>query len=147
MPIRKENRSRYPKNWTSSIVPAIRARAGDRCECVGQCGGAHDGGRCNVPNGAKILRHRENPARWMLDGGEAADDRHDDLGFAIRPIVVVLTVAHLDHVPEHVEPENLRAMCQRCHLCTDRHEHGKHAAETRRARSFEARAAGTLFPI
>jgi 5-methylcytosine-specific restriction endonuclease McrA len=27
----------------------------------------------------------------------------------------VLTVAHLDHQPENNSPENLRAMCQRCH--------------------------------
>jgi len=27
----------------------------------------------------------------------------------------VLTVAHLDHTPENCEPQNLKAMCQRCH--------------------------------
>ncbi|UQN06787.1 hypothetical protein [Deinococcus sp. QL22] len=32
---------------------------------------------------------------------------------------VVLTVAHLDHVPENCSPQNLRAMCQRCHLTYD----------------------------
>lgn len=28
---------------------------------------------------------------------------------------VVLTIAHLDHIPEHCDPDNLRALCQRCH--------------------------------
>jgi hypothetical protein len=32
MPIRPENRGRYPHDWKSAIVPAIRARSGDRCE-------------------------------------------------------------------------------------------------------------------
>ena len=41
MPIKKENRARYPKNWKSEIVPRIRARSGNRCECTGQCGIGH----------------------------------------------------------------------------------------------------------
>lgn len=36
---------------------------------------------------------------------------------------VILTVAHLDHTPENCEPENLKAMCQRCHLRYDAHHH------------------------
>lgn len=28
---------------------------------------------------------------------------------------VILTVAHLDHIPEHCEDSNLMAMCQKCH--------------------------------
>lgn len=55
--------------------------------------------------------------------------------------IVVLTVAHLDHTPENVAPENLRAWCQRCHLVYDAKHHAKNAAETRR----KARAAGDLF--
>lgn len=39
-----------------------------------------------------------------------------------------LTVAHLNHTPEDVRPENLKAMCAPCHLRYD----GKHHAETRR---------------
>lgn len=45
-----------------------------------------------------------------------------------------LTVAHLDHVPEHCEPGNLRAMCAPCHLRYDAAQH----AETRRRRREEA---------
>ena len=41
---------------------------------------------------------------------------------------VVLTIAHLDHTPEHNDPCNLRAWCQRCHTTYD----AKHHAETRR---------------
>jgi hypothetical protein len=32
---------------------------------------------------------------------------------------VVLTVAHLDHVPENCDRANLRAWCQRCHNTYD----------------------------
>jgi len=46
---------------------------------------------------------------------------------------VVLTVAHLDHTPEHCEPENLKAMCQRCHLTYDAAHHARTAYATRRA--------------
>lgn len=37
--------------------------------------------------------------------------------------IVVLTVAHLDHIPENVDDSNLKAMCQRCHLRYDAHHH------------------------
>ena len=39
-----------------------------------------------------------------------------------------LTVAHLNHIPEDVSPDNLMAMCAPCHLRYD----AKHHAETRR---------------
>ena len=42
-----------------------------------------------------------------------------------------LTVAHLNHTPEDVRPENLMAMCAPCHLKYD----AKHHAETRKKRS------------
>jgi hypothetical protein len=41
---------------------------------------------------------------------------------------VVLTVAHLDHIPQHCEDDNLRDACQRCH---NRYDAG-HRQETRR---------------
>jgi 5-methylcytosine-specific restriction endonuclease McrA len=39
-----------------------------------------------------------------------------------------LTVAHLNHIPEDVSEENLKAMCAPCHLRYD----AKHHAETRK---------------
>jgi hypothetical protein len=113
MPIRPENRERYPKDW-KAISRRIRIdRAGDRCECAGECGDDH-GGRCAALN--KVP--------------------HPDTGS-----IVVLTTAHLDHVPENCGDENLRAMCQRCH--------NRYDAPMRRAgikaRAFAASAAGDLF--
>jgi hypothetical protein len=50
---------------------------------------------------------------------------------------VVLTIAHLNHVPENCDPENLRAWCQLCHNTYD----AAHRRETQRRR----KAAGDLF--
>jgi len=106
VPIRPENRGRYPKNW-AAISRSIRfERAAGRCECLGECGrGTHDG-RC--PN---------------LHGEPA-------YGTGSK---VVLTTAHLDHTPENVDPANLRAFCNGCHLFYDRDHHRETAARTRAA--------------
>lgn len=47
---------------------------------------------------------------------------------------VVLTVAHLDHQPEHCADENLKAWCQKCHLTYDAKHHAKNGRTTRQAR-------------
>jgi len=36
---------------------------------------------------------------------------------------VILTIAHLDHMPENNESSNLKALCQRCHLAYDMVHH------------------------
>ena len=43
----------------------------------------------------------------------------------------MLTIAHLDRDPRHNDPENLKAMCQRCHLMYARWQHAASAAATR----------------
>ena len=87
-PISRENRARYPKDW-SDISMAIKNRAGWRCECEGECDRGTHGGRC--PN------------------------RHNRLAYGTTS-VVILTTAHLNHTPEDCRPENLKVMCQGCHL-------------------------------
>jgi hypothetical protein len=49
---------------------------------------------CGVPNRSKIMRD--------ADGDEDS-------------VIIILTIAHLDHAPENCDPSNLRAWCQRCH--------------------------------
>jgi hypothetical protein len=49
--------------------------------------------------------------------------------------IVVCTTAHLDHVPEHCDDNNLRFMCQRCHLTYDAKHHAQSAYMTRKRRS------------
>ncbi len=115
MPIRPENRGRYPDDWRAISFRIRTERAQGRCECRGECGrpAAHISadGRC-----------------WNRNGRLA-------FGTGSR---VVLTVAHLDHTPEHCTDDNLRAMCQGCHLSYDRDHH----AETRQRVLHEARVAG-----
>lgn len=105
------NRKNYPENWKQISID-IRNRSGGRCECEGECG-LHNGNdlfekeghRCNEINGelAKFARGK-----------------------------VMLTVAHLNHTPMDCRYENLKAMCQRCHLRYDSKLHAEHARNTRR---------------
>jgi hypothetical protein len=46
--------------------------------------------------------------------------------------IVVLTVAHLNHTPEECGDDNLKAMCQGCHLHYDRKHHAETSYRTRR---------------
>jgi hypothetical protein len=50
---------------------------------------------------------------------------------------VILTVAHLDHNPQNCADNNLKALCQRCHLTYDAKHHAKNAATTRHQRKLE----------
>jgi len=138
MPIRPEERDRYPDDW-KEISRRIRFdRAGGQCECVGQCGNDHDD-RCAAPNGESVVRHRSEPWRWrpwadvceeVFELTGCVGEDHD--GFWSRaPIKVVLTVAHLDHTPENCDEDNLLALCQRCHLRLDREHHARTARATR----------------
>lgn len=51
---------------------------------------------------------------------------------------VVLTVAHLDHNPMNCAEDNLKALCQRCHLSYDAKHHAKNAVTTRHIRKLES---------
>lgn len=99
MPIRPENKNRYPRDW-KAIRAAILDLAGRRCE------------QCGVPNHAYRPRRRDE---WTTDAGQAETWAMD----GERVSRIVLTVAHLDHQPENCDPDNLRALCQRCHLAYD----------------------------
>lgn len=106
-------RHRYPANWRT-IVAGILQRAGELCECTGQCGAPHDGGRCNAPQHAMIVREETRRWRWT--------EHHCNgvcMGESCPAKRVVLTVAHVDHDEQHNAPENLLALCQRCHLVMD----------------------------
>jgi hypothetical protein len=53
----------------------------------------------------------------------------------LRQIYVVLTIAHLNHTPGDDRPENLKALCQWCHLNYDKLHH----KETRALRKDRTR--------
>lgn len=98
MPIRPENRARYPVVW-----PLVS------------------------------LERREH-ARWRCEGSPAYPDCRAENGkpHPVTGSKVVLTVAHLNHTPEDVSWDNLRAWCQRCHLTYDAEHHRRTRERTRR---------------
>jgi hypothetical protein len=105
----------YGKEWRTVTRPRILERAVDRCE------------QCKAPNHTVIVRHAEYPGWWFsLDGqghrpnGKEAAAKVRTMGGAVE---IVLTIAHLNHKPGDDRDENLKAMCQRCHLTYDRGQH------------------------
>lgn len=102
MPIKPENKNRYPSNW-KQIREQVLERAGHKCEF------------CGLPNHTLVER--------------PCNDRHG--GYGTKMVKVVLTIAHMDNIPEHCELDNLRALCQRCHLRYDAKFHADNARLTR----------------
>lgn len=129
MPIHAEDRGRYPKDW-KAISRAIREREGNRCKF------------CKAPNHAVVIRG--NDETYMLDDGRVfSAQTGEQLGYGkdyagVRAVRIVLTVAHLNQRPEDNRPDNLAALCQRCHLRHDRVQHVQSRARRRRQR-FAAR--------
>jgi hypothetical protein len=122
MPIRPENKNRYPKDWPQ-ISQRIRNHAGNKCE---ECGvpNYEYGGRApdgtwhkSLPLGEKLLR-----LEWPQLGDYA---RCRGWPEPLRIVRIVLTVAHLNHQPEDCRDENLKAWCQRCHNRYDAAERRK----------------------
>lgn len=123
MPISPENKKRYPANWKE-----IRARILDRANH--QC----EGTDCNLPNYSYVIRSgvgfcedRPQDAKnqeivaWM----KAVDPK-------FRRVKVILTIAHMDHIPENCGDDNLKSLCQSCHNEYDKHHRAKNRAETLR---------------
>ena len=107
--------SRYPVEWKNIIVPRIAKRARGRCECTGECGKHTE--RCPARN------HKPHP---------------------VTRSVSVFTVAHLGigpggkHDTSECRDENLKHMCNYCHLNFDRDEHIQNARATRRRKILAA---------
>lgn len=122
MPIRPEDRDRYPDNWPEISRHIREDRADGRCECTGQCGADHT--------------HHAGKRRCMAEHGK----HHPLTGSK-----VVITVGHLDRTPENSGDENLLAMCQDCHLAYDLEDHVAQALWTRSTRRLAERANLELF--
>jgi len=137
MPIRPENRARYPQDWPA-ISHRIRERARWCCEECGVTGYAL-GGRTPDGKWHEALPTGDNGLKltWPRPGETAACQG----GHQLRIVRIILTVAHLDHQPENCTDDNLKALCQRCHLRYDAAEKRKGMAERARL----ARAAKDLF--
>ena len=142
MPIRPELRHFYGRIWRTITRPRILARAGNKCE------------QCGVPNYKVAIRaagwwtlfestpvvlkfwYNDTAAElvWTPPNG-AAGGLHGFPRSICRLVVIVLTVAHLNHVSGDDRDENLKALCQWCHLNYDQTHH----RETREARKDRSR--------
>ena len=130
MPIK--DKSIYPANWSTEIRPAILEGAQNRCEVCGvknyqvgyregsnftpTCGNVtHDAagrGELSYKDARELIKHCN----------ECSDD---------KLIIIVLTIAHLDHNTTNNDYSNLKAMCQLHHLRHDLEHHKKNARVTR----------------
>lgn len=131
VPIRPENRGRYPKNWPEISRWVRVERAGNRCECRGECGEEHREApdhRCVAVEGAPHPRARRRALELLeVPPSPRSAKRTKPKG------LVRLTVGHVNHRPEDNDgssgpsPDparsNLRAWCERCHLGHDRQHH------------------------
>lgn len=139
------DKSKYPVNW-DEISQQIRfERAGGKCEW------------CGVAHGA--VGARDKHGEWHDDDRiHHMSATEGDLLFGEFPkmIRIVLTTAHLGvdkpdgspgdkHDKMDCRPENLAALCQRCHLNFDRDEHTANRRRTlAERREAEIRATGQL---
>jgi hypothetical protein len=154
MPIRAALRQFYDPPVWGPVRRRILERAGGRFDargkylggaCCEQCGKPHRR-RVRTVTALKLPDGRP----WMLwfraglgwrdcEGqpyyGVSVDPFFFGYPRNVRLIRVVLTVAHLNHVAGDDRDENLKALCQWCHLNYDRLHHH----ETRGARKDAAR--------
>jgi hypothetical protein len=103
MPIKPQNKARYPKNW-AEIREKIRQRANNKCEW------------CGIHNHSIGARDKNN--QWHTE--QEIDNMNSDVGFDLfgdypNIIKIVCTTAHLDHTPENCDDSNLAFLCQKCH--------------------------------
>lgn len=129
MPIRAENKVRYPKNWTSQIRPRILARSAHSYEPNEDCVAWPRCEMCAVFD------------RSWIERGATMEDWQPSLEGLEGSVYIILTIAHLSDEIEDCSDENLRAWCQLCH---NRYDAPKRAAGIQ-ARARAERASGDLF--
>jgi len=135
--------SKYPPNWKTEIRPRILERAKKCCQ------------HCGVPNYA--VGHRDDDGKFHPTGGNVTHDQAGagELTYSKAKelvnhcqeldenhlIIIVLTIAHLDHDEENhnVKDERLAALCQRCHLKYD----AKEKVRRRKAKKY----LNSFFPL
>lgn len=150
MPIKPENRHRYPADWPQIRLQVLE-EARYQCQWDGCSARHHAVGCWRMARTGWVWQPLSgsgpvDAAGWgqswpdlqLLDYAEAREfaQAHNE-GPVVdgRAIVIVLTIAHLDHEPENCERSNLRALCQRHHLHYDQQHHLQTAYMGRKAAS------------
>lgn len=136
MPLRPELRKFYGHEWRTVTRPRILTRAGNRCE---QCGKRNESTVLTFSDrrpddGSPLMFWADSNGRvWHSQDGRKWPTFR--VVSEVREIRVVLTIAHLNHLAGDDRDENLKALCQWCHL----HYDERHHAETRALRKDAAR--------
>jgi len=120
--------SKYPLNWSAEIVPRILKRAGNKCEFCGL------ENKIQVWSGKIYTRQHgiySYRTIWVSDPGDWKRIKPLLVEKSIKTIIVVLTVAHLDHDESNpdVKDDRLAALCQYCHLNYDAKEKYRRACK------------------
>jgi hypothetical protein len=97
MPIKPENRHKYPPNW-QELRMRVLARAGHCCELCFLRNGVYARRGPGGPIESEQLTRPDDPKGWTR---------------------IVLTIAHINQDPTDNRLVNLLALCQRCHLRID----------------------------
>lgn len=138
MPIKPENRGRYPKDWALRSRFVREYRAGNCCEWCGlrnySVGSRDADGRFVRLAGNGPCDYAGQGWSWPSGTGltyaeakEIAEINDQDGEHGL--IVIVLTVAHVyDDRPEASSLLNLAALCQRCH---NRHDQKRRLRDRR----------------
>jgi hypothetical protein len=151
MPIRGDLRKFYGAAWRNEVRPRILARAGDKCE---QCGAPNhtivqraqgwwlkQEQRCDFcVVFTRIGRSQQTRCNcsgvWVMPNGTVSRRIAQNFPPSIRRSVSIrINICHLNHVAGDDRDENLRALCQWCHLNHDEDHH----RDTRATRKDEAR--------
>lgn len=112
----KAKRSRYNKDWVVTSYKIRMERAQNHCE------------KCGIENGLYIRRFNNGTYRTatpaeMADVEYMCKVMNTKRHVAVRKAglkMIVLSVAHINHIETDDRPENLLCACQRCHLKHDR---------------------------
>ena len=122
---------KYPKNWKTEIVPQVKERYDNKCAFCGLRNYTVGNriGSLFVPTGGN--EHHDKAGNGELSYKEARElVKHCNEFADDYLIVIVLTVAHLDHNIQNNDLLNLKPLCQKCHLNYDHEHHKKNARET-----------------
>jgi len=105
--------SNYPKNWKTEIQPKILERAENCCEF---CGIENKAVYIIEDSNVLILEKFVSGIYICPDGFKRGVGKTGE--WVLKQ--VILTIAHLNHDITDNRMENLKALCQKCHLDYDK---------------------------
>lgn len=125
--------SLYPSNWFTEIRPRILDRANNCCE---QCGVKNEQWVWYHPSLHYVFSQDVADAvRWY---GDSEANLHEAPNHGYK---VCLTISHTDHDITNNADDNLKALCQTCHL---RHDGQYHVMNRIREKNRQLEAAGQM---